>query len=493
MTQLAFSDKPGAEEDLIVLSDVHLGHDLSATPGTAPEHRERGIIDEDLVQMLAHYRATRPHRGEGRWRLVINGDFIDFMGITMLPSGAPLETEPSEEELQHGLGSAADHACLKLDRVAVRHASVFRALAELLVDGHAISLVHGNHDVEFYWDAVRAKFRGILAEHAAALGQPLDPAALERRVEFHQWFYYVDGVAYIEHGHQYDTFCATENLMAPLSPLDPRRIARGFTDVLMRFVVKQAKGVSEHGHENATLIDYLKLPFKLGIRGGIDLASRFISAVGELFRVRRQHFSEAAKALKAEHERRMGLLGEATRIGRDRIHALAALQVPPITRSIRGILASVLLDRLALGLASIIALVGLAVGLGAQRGQFWLSALGVLVGWALVHRWLVQSRTVDPAAMMLDRAGHLSRLFPAAFVVMGHTHIPARIPVNEGASTYINLGSWAEAPDAIDHPGGYRAPRTHLVINVGEAGAQGELFAWDSASGPTRFLTPTRG
>ena len=31
-------------------------------------------------------------------------------------------------------------------------------------------------------------------------------------------------------------------MMAPLSPLDPRRIARGFTDVFLRYVVRPTRG-----------------------------------------------------------------------------------------------------------------------------------------------------------------------------------------------------------------------------------------------------------
>ena len=70
------------------------------------------------------------------------------------------------------------------------------------------------------------------------------------RVEFQPWFYWADGVAYIEHGHQYDAFCAQTHPMLPLSPLDPRRIARGFSEVLLRFVVRPTRGLREHGHEN---------------------------------------------------------------------------------------------------------------------------------------------------------------------------------------------------------------------------------------------------
>jgi len=47
------------------------------------------------------------------------------------------------------------------------------------------------------------------------LGGPIDRAAFERRIEFHPWFFYVEDVAYIEHGHQYDAFCATDHVRRP--------------------------------------------------------------------------------------------------------------------------------------------------------------------------------------------------------------------------------------------------------------------------------------
>ena len=37
--------------------------------------------------------------------------------------------------------------------------------------------------------------------------------------------------------------------MAPLSPMDPKRIARSFWDVLLRWVVRPTRGMPEYGHE----------------------------------------------------------------------------------------------------------------------------------------------------------------------------------------------------------------------------------------------------
>src|SRR6202044_2440173 len=181
----------------------------------------------------------------------------------------------------------------------------------------------------FHWQAVRDEFKAILGRLAKSAHPEIDEAEFIGRIEFNPWFFWSDGVAYIEHGHQYDAFCATDYVMAPLSPLDPRRIARGFTDVFLRYVVRPTHGMKEHGHEGMGLVDYLSFAAGLGARGLLRLGWRFASAVLELFRLRREYFSEAARTLREEHERRVALLGQARRIGLDRVRALIALQAPP--------------------------------------------------------------------------------------------------------------------------------------------------------------------
>src|ERR1700723_4779883 len=106
---------PQPSESLLVFSDVHLGSDLNdCTPNVT--HRSASI-DRDLVLFLAHYRREKP-TGD-RWRIVIAGDFIDFIGMAIAVP-AQLSTPPSKEERAHGLGNASEHARLKLQRVADR-------------------------------------------------------------------------------------------------------------------------------------------------------------------------------------------------------------------------------------------------------------------------------------------------------------------------------------------------------------------------------------
>ena len=91
--------------------------------------------------------------------------------------------------------------------------------------------------------------------------------------------------------------------------------------------------------------------------------------------------------------------------------------------------------------------------------------------WILLHLRLTRRRQVDPSLQLVDRATQLAKLFPAAFIVMGHTHIPQS--VSAGDARYINVGSWAEHDDESE-----RAARTHLVIHVTAEGAEAKLLTW---------------
>jgi UDP-2,3-diacylglucosamine pyrophosphatase LpxH len=277
--------------------------------------------------------------------------------------------------------------------------------------------------------------------------------------------------------------------------VDPRRIARSFSDVFLRWVVRPTKGVPEYGHDRMGLTDYVLLGARMGFGGVWRLGVRFAAAVWELFRLRREYLTDAAQALREEHERRMAALAQRTRIGIEKLRALAALQVPPVTRSASKILASVLLDRLALGFAAAASLAVLAV-VALRHPAGWVAVAAAGVAWLLTHRHLSARRRrwfgehLDNQEALLERAGHLASLFPAAFVVMGHTHQPAKIPVGRGAATYVNVGSWHEAePATPSEPGAYRAARTHLVIHPAPEGPVAQFLAW-SPDGPRQFVGP---
>lgn len=467
---------PTSRHNLLVLSDVHLGSDLvqHCRPGAPLRSAASSRRDRDLAALLDWYR-ERPVAGRP-WRLVIAGDLVDFVGMSVSGDSGEIVTQPNRDEQSHGLGGAVDHTLAKLRRVAEHHRDVFAALGRFVTADNTLVVVRGNHDVDFHWEPVQQAFREILRAHGATDTE---------RVEFADWFYYEEGVVYVEHGHQYDAYCSYEHVLHPVVPTDPKRSARSLSDVLLRYVVRPTAGMRESGHEKADAFDYLRFGLRLGARGILALGRRFLAAIAAALGIWRGHMSGAAAWVRAEHERKMALLAEASHISLVKLQALAALQRPPITKSALRILAGVMLDRVAVAVAG----VALGVWLLAAR---WTPTLGIGVALAAVAvmalgaLWRRARGEIDASALLRERAARVGSVLPAAFVVMGHTHLPEQSAAHAD-SAYVNLGAWAE--DELDEGEAATLPatRTHLVVQLVDGRPTAALMKWDAETGPRRF------
>jgi UDP-2,3-diacylglucosamine pyrophosphatase LpxH len=465
--------------NLLVLSDVHLGSDLvqHAQPDAPTLGRAVLARDRELVALLDWYRT---HRRAGRpWKLVIAGDFVDFVGMCVGAQPGELSTELTDEERDHGLGSAVDHTLAKLRRVAAHHEPVFRALARFVADGNTLVVVRGNHDVDLHWPEVQAAFRAVMDAHAPGAGGG---------VEFCDWFYYEKDRVFVEHGHQYDDFCSYEHLLHPVMPSDPRRSLRSLSDILLRYVVRPTRGLKETGHDMASAIDYLRFGVSLGARGILALGRRFVSAVLVLVAIWREHMSDAARWVREEHERKMALLAEARELSLVQLHALAKLQRPPMTRSLLRILAAVMLDRVALTVVALAGLIWLLVARWTPMLGIELAVATVLLG-ALFWLWRRARGAIDASDALREHAARIARVFPATFVVMGHTHLPEVRRAPQGEATYVNLGAWAEEEASEGDEPVLPATRTHLVVEEVDGVAVASLYRWTGETGPERFLS----
>src|SRR5207244_4357267 len=193
----SLSERP---HNLLAISDIHLGCDLRAGQNRAVWSRPRPA-DAPLASFL-DWHAT--HRDGGKpWRLILNGDIVDFVAITATPApGEPAPFTVSKEERGLGLAPEEPKCVWKLKKTAERHPHVFDALARFLQKGNSVHIVRGNHDAEWRWPAVQAELRRIL-------GARLDAAArrrMDRQIEFHDWFYLEPGFFYAEHGHAHDHY-----------------------------------------------------------------------------------------------------------------------------------------------------------------------------------------------------------------------------------------------------------------------------------------------
>ncbi|HWA77373.1 MAG TPA: metallophosphoesterase [Polyangiaceae bacterium] len=453
--------------NLLVLSDLHLGSDLvhHAQPDAPRRARASQRRNRDLVGFLDHYRE---HPQGGRpWRLVIAGDFMDFAGMSVMPD-VSYETAPTSEELAHGLGGAPDHTLAKLELLMEHEQSVMASLARFVAAGNSLVVVRGNHDVDWHWEPVQEAFRKKLLAHATFP---------EHQLEFAPWFYYEEGLVFIEHGHQYDPYCSFEHVLHPVSPFDPRRTMRSLSDVLLRYVVRPTRGMTEAGHAAAGILTYLRFAFGLGARGMLLLAKRFVAATRALIDLWQEHVSDATEWVRGEQERKLAVLGRLHRIQLDRLRGLLRLQRPPITKSLLALLASVMLDRVLLGALGVVAV--LVVLLSVESTAIALSIVAAVVASlvGLGAAWRRLRDTLEPSAELRERSALVARLFPAAFIVMGHTHLPEKQPTTEHA-TYVNLGAWAEDEVEDGLVPNLPATRTHLLVTRVEDRPVAELLAW---------------
>jgi hypothetical protein len=100
-----------------------------------------------------------------------------------------------------------------------------------------------------------------------------------------------------------------------------------------------------------------------------------------------------------------------------------------------------------------------------------------VLGVSVLRRTWLRREGVEPSSMLRERAGSVARLFPAAVVVMGHTHLPEVVPT-AARSTYVNLGGWAEEEAPEGRLPALPATRTHLVLTRAATGPTAQLMAW---------------
>lgn len=188
---------------LLIVSDLHLSEGRDPLSGRVSRN-EDFFFDDDFAEFLDHHTHS-----PGEWKLVINGDFIDFLQITSQP---PSPSSGILADTVYGLKAGAEESVWKLKRVAQGHRRVFQALGAFAVD-NSVAIISGNHDVEFYFPQVQEAFLKEL-EACVPEGQQ---EKIRGHVEFLPWFYF-DGILYAEHGHQYDSFNSFTYVLDPRLP-----------------------------------------------------------------------------------------------------------------------------------------------------------------------------------------------------------------------------------------------------------------------------------
>ena len=467
--------------DYIFLSDVHLGSDIvtHVRPWAATSWLlEEAEIDARLIALIDHYReASAPGR---RFRLIIAGDFLDLVGVSLMASGQDCITPPTPEEQRHGLGSASDHVLQKLDAIARRHANVFHALMRFLAAGHSLVLIRGNHDIELHWRSAQRALVQAIVQHAPESQR----AELAGRVKICPWFYAIEGLFYVEHGHEFDPMCSYGDPLLPTCPRDSRRIRQTPFSVLLRHIARPTRGLSSAAYDYVGMGAYAVLLSRLGVTGSAQIAVRYARASHRLVSECFVRAIDGGKARMRRAQAQLARFARQTGIAPERLDALQALYVKPAVESVNFVARSLYLDRV----VSLLLAGGFAFGAMLLVQQAGLASGGLcaipavlLAGYTCIGR----GSNTGPQVAMQRGAEEIAKLFTARWVLMGHTHRPVVTKVGPAAS-YVNLGCWGQDDPPDERIASHKSPCTYFVIRQQDGEYVGELLRWDPSSGPVR-------
>lgn len=459
---------PAASAHLLAISDLHLGHDLKR--GQPPLSRDVPAVDAPLASFLDHHRA---HRRNGLpWRLVIVGDMIDFIAITLTPGrdeSVPFQVSPDER--LYGLNPEPGKTAWKLQQVLARHRTFFTALASFVEDGNELVVVCGNHDPEWAWAEIQEAFRTGLT--GLGPGQLVEPAgrradrrrAFEERIRFYEWFYLEPGRFYAEHGHYYDEYSISGDLLPGATRADgapaEQAIREPVSTLAMRYFANKHSALDMNAIELWSFMDF--------VRWGFD-GGRFFRKLADYFIMCGRVLSFSARASARTWLRSVKTLGRAVVQREERLahvrravravradqeeltRGLLALLRPPAEQSVVATARMLYFDRILLGAGVVFCAAACALipGPASTRGGI---LLGALLGGTLANGWLARARLIDAHPKQIAAAHRVAVLFKVPLVVMGHTHRAIMQTVGEGAR-YFNLGTWVgPIREAAQHPG----------------------------------------
>jgi UDP-2,3-diacylglucosamine pyrophosphatase LpxH len=409
-------------------------------PGKVTEPRLTTRLKSALKRRPLEARLLRP-RPEivtdefDRWRIELSR-----IGVTM--TRGELESSISRREKTYGLGTEDFKAVYKLILIRGGHPAFFKALSKWIGRGHRIVVVKGNHDLEWYWPAVRNYFRLLLAEGIAGrTGRKDLNTVLTKRVlpniTFIDDAVLIDEVFYVEHGHRYDKF--TMVLDAPRLKKNPHQLSIPFGSFLNRYLINRIE---------------LYYPFLDNVRPGTNVLPMMI----------KQNFPLALKIL-------LQYIPFVVRILTTRL------------RYVWFMLHSVVWLILALSAPVLLALI-FAPGmvgevsreLGTPGGDGIAGALlnvtrdfGLLILSYLFARAVAWYQLEEPSSLETYAAVRKTGT-PFTIMTMGHTHSPGEC-LMEGGGRFYNTGTWI--PIIETSSAAVMEDRTYTFLHVTRDAANG--------------------
>ncbi|APR76482.1 Hypothetical protein A7982_01829 [Minicystis rosea] len=469
-----------------MLSDVHLC-EAERESGLWMRYRQPACSPSpEIAAMLAQLR--RRVRGDTLC-LVLNGDVFDFDAPRVVDDVSVFHDHPRD----------AAHATAALGAILDDHPAFVRALGELLADGHTIVFVSGNHDVQLTLPEVRALLADRLADAGlSALGGPRTGAtaaaraAMRDRVLFRAWFHRTGDGIVVEHGHQYDSYCAHRHPALPFGR-DGQTIQPTLGSLVARHLAARMGYFNPHvdGSYELSALGYI-----LHWARFYALTRRSLIGAWAIGAVRTVLGVARARLPETRARRRANLLRAARETGAPLLAVArhARLFAAPVEDRIHLALRVLWLDRVAVAALAIVAAI---IGLWGAKGAFAAAIAAPIL--FVTYELLAPKEPLDAVWKRVQRAARrVASIHRARAVVFGHTH-RAEEAWDDGVF-YGNSGSWSAAYRDLECTQPLEAARPFIwlrsdasgLLRGGLARWQGGMITLPKAVTPKASMRPAR-
>ncbi len=457
------------QANILVISDLHLGEEIRPEVHNAEDFEQLG---RELCNFVEHY-ANNPRNGRP-WRLIINGDMVDFLGVCVLPSDVGEVRGLMHDDHVWGLGTSARAALLKMNMVLDRHGGVFEALAHFVGQGNQLEVVVGNHDAEFVWPQVQEAFIEAIVTKWAGSERSLHDGMrtadqVRAAVRFHEWFYFEEGTVWCEHGHQYDAYCSVDLVLDPRDSTEETELEQNVGSAVMYYLGNHLPD-SPEDNQGKGFVQYLRvlwerLDIGASLLGGYFLMNRRLAAQWRTRLSSPALWTERRRA----HDSKLAALADAVRLPVATINELFGLRRQPVYLNFSEWAPAVFLPRFVLTIAAVILAPVLLLTVAWPTAPIAVFTMFVLVAFAHLALALGREET-DPRLTMMQAAQQIKERVRAPIVVMGHSHHPVAKRLDDGG-WYFNTGTWVGGAGKLRN-------FTHLMIEHGDKGLQAALCQW---------------
>lgn len=236
-----------------IISDLHLCEAEPVNPKFPlwKKYKTRQFFYDDVFENFLNHiiEKSEGHKVE----LILNGDIFDFDSVMIMPEQPAFRIHWLEHK--RGLYPRPERSKHKIQVILKHHHKWVRALSEFIQKGHRVIFVIGNHDLELHFPEVQEEILNSLALSKED----------QNRVRFCEWFYISNQDTLIEHGNQYDAYCACEDPISPfLRGYNFKSLRLPFGNLACRYILNGMGFFNPHVESNfiMTLREYVRFFFK---------------------------------------------------------------------------------------------------------------------------------------------------------------------------------------------------------------------------------------